>query len=527
MFWILIIAACTLGSLCTATPCVPFNKAECLQSIRDIAQDDDRFFFGKSYWSKCPKTTLPLGTCELDSPMNKSMVSMLFAPGTFDPQTIDRFINVEFYSEPGSYKACDGTFTTTTGKTIVLDPSSDVVHKPWDLRDAPKITWDAEPGHYYTVVMQDVGFKFFHGVYINIEGNNFDEATEIKPYSYPKNSRNVTNPYIIILLDQGEKRIDLNEAWRNKITSDWPMFNISDLRDNFQMKGPIAMNWMLVGLDPYSVTSLEFLENCAYFVQETYATHYTPFTSSKPTFSVYMRVHFLSYDLAFQYCCENYFMDEKRFFIDPINNKTQTPDETRTGNKVTVVLNMNKMFPHQEKDFEGKLYTILSIDPDVPNPSYGTKSRPLVHWIAHNGVVKSNGALEFSESLYGWKGPMPPDNKPHEYYFLLYEQKEEIYFPSLKPEYSDPECRGSERAGTCLFNVDYFAEANDLKLVSVSWFIAENNAYVNKTRGVDEYQVCPEKLPCPEQTDASIKISASITVVCFVTTVMMMMMSLM
>ena len=65
------------------------------------------------------------------------------------------------------------------------------------------------------------------------------------------------------------------------------------------------------------------------------------------------------------------------------------------------------------------MYTLLCVDPDVPAPTAGTPDKPLLHWQVIN---IQNGDLASGDVMMTYAGPAPPDNKPHFYYFLLYEQ---------------------------------------------------------------------------------------------------------
>ena len=69
----------------------------------------------------------------------------------------------------------------------------------------------------------------------------------------------------------------------------------------------------------------------------------------------------------------------------------------------------------------GKRHTLLAIDPDVPSLSVGTKRRPLVHWLRIN---MRDGDTNTGDELVPYRGPAPPDDKPHFYFFLLFEQDE-------------------------------------------------------------------------------------------------------
>ena len=92
------------------------------------------------------------------------------------------------------------------------------------------------------------------------------------------------------------------------------------------------------------------------------------------------------------------------------------------------------------------------VDPDIPNPCYATNEAPLVHMVAVDVPVTpdvvatswdgvSYASLNFAAGkvLMAYEGPNPPDQAPHGYYFLLYEQEtSEIGFSSRdEPGFKD------------------------------------------------------------------------------------------
>ena len=60
------------------------------------------------------------------------------------------------------------------------------------------------------------------------------------------------------------------------------------------------------------------------------------------------------------------------------------------------------------------------VDADVPTPEL-----PLVHWLHINlQVTPADRSLDWSSGLeiQAYLGPMPRDNRPHTYYFMVLEQ---------------------------------------------------------------------------------------------------------
>ena len=63
---------------------------------------------------------------------------------------------------------------------------------------------------------------------------------------------------------------------------------------------------------------------------------------------------------------------------------------------------------------------MLMVDPDVPVAAVGTSARPLLHMVVLN---IPDGMVSQGEVFLDYQGPSPPDNKPHHYYYLVYEQQ--------------------------------------------------------------------------------------------------------
>ena len=65
----------------------------------------------------------------------------------------------------------------------------------------------------------------------------------------------------------------------------------------------------------------------------------------------------------------------------------------------------------------------MHIDPDVPYAAVGSNQRPLLHGLIVNiqGADVTSGMV-----VQPYLGPGPPDNKPHYYYHLLYEQTQQL-----------------------------------------------------------------------------------------------------
>ena len=67
---------------------------------------------------------------------------------------------------------------------------------------------------------------------------------------------------------------------------------------------------------------------------------------------------------------------------------------------------------------------MIAVDPDVPNPTAGNNSHPILHMLVTN--IK-DGIFASGDAVQPYRGPRPPDG-PHVYYFLLYKQMDSAEF---------------------------------------------------------------------------------------------------
>ena len=74
------------------------------------------------------------------------------------------------------------------------------------------------------------------------------------------------------------------------------------------------------------------------------------------------------------------------------------------------------------------------VDPDIPSPNGNI--RPRIHMLVVN---IPNGVVENGEEAFSYTGPMPPDNKAHYYYYLVYQQRYRVSKDSYK-DFTDANC---------------------------------------------------------------------------------------
>ena len=66
---------------------------------------------------------------------------------------------------------------------------------------------------------------------------------------------------------------------------------------------------------------------------------------------------------------------------------------------------------------------MIMVDPDVKNSDVGTNEFPLIHWMV-SGIP--DGIFSDGIEVHSYRGPAPPDQLPHFYYYMLYQQPEDV-----------------------------------------------------------------------------------------------------
>lgn len=72
----------------------------------------------------------------------------------------------------GKYEACGNVYSFQHSQLIAVDPLSDQVHTPYQLKDMPYFWWESEEKDMFSLVIYDPGYLNIKGFYINIRGSN-------------------------------------------------------------------------------------------------------------------------------------------------------------------------------------------------------------------------------------------------------------------------------------------------------------------------------------------------------------------
>ncbi|XP_052239157.1 uncharacterized protein C56G2.4-like isoform X2 [Dreissena polymorpha] len=458
-----------------ATPCSEQNRTsaliDCIDKVKTQFMDNDAFWFGRQYPTRCPGqgATIDPKCVNIRPDVADSLGTRLFKSNVIN--SIDRFLYVRFVSIGRNYTGC-GTTYTWDGKeriNIDVDPLSDDVETPWFVRNTPNITWSYNATDYYTLIVYDAGYLFAHAVYVNVRGNDLSSGQAVKEYHGPTLSFNLQNPYIFLLYKHSEP-VNVTEQLRNIIlrvngTDLWP---IHDFVQGLNLGDPVALNWMVVTGDEYAAAFAEE-ENGMFYCPEfsTNALHRIPrpFFSNFTQLSVWLDVTMTTSILHYSVCCNKFTFGAGAQQLDPIGNRIYHTADVRSEAIVTYSLKKAGYLP---SDFT-EMYSIVTMDPDVPSPTVGTQERPKLHGLFIN--IK-DGNFSTGELVHGYSGPTPPDNKPHYYYFMLYRHDGPLNATTMPSYSSDPS------DGRYLFDINRLVSDHNMTLVGANWLRATTDDYV-------------------------------------------------
>ncbi|XP_048770745.2 uncharacterized protein LOC125676917 isoform X1 [Ostrea edulis] len=496
------LAFCTSIYLVVSSPCSSENVdlSDCLSHIVRNAKNDSRFWFGSSYFARCPNPYSSPDCINLFPYRAYSLVSRIFGTDyIFQESLVTKYVNVTFDTGTGSYSGCGNVWSVTESRKIELDPTQPMIYKPWSVRNRPTMTWLADQNELYTMIVFDAGVLINHGIFLNIPGNDVNRSEIFKDYSGPLPSSPTANVFAFLLFRQSG-RINLSEEWTQKLSNS--LTNMTSLSytmrgavEYLNLTGPVGMNWMEANMDPYSIQSManfRIVYNCPYLISEAIGSHNRTFIPDNIVLTVNVDVTFSPSALSFSSCCAVYSMPSRVVRLNPLGSgKVDSWDVRSDADPIPDFTALG--FYTQIKNFTGKTFTLLCVDPDVPNHTAGTRESPLLHWMVVN---IPEGRMAEGDNVMSYRGPQPPDTA-HYYYFLLYEQTNVI-------NTNDTETYTTPPGSRFLFDISNFVSDNSLSLVGVTWFIAEPDEftrYLYSTSGGNVTSLCAGQpnfeSPCP------------------------------
>ncbi|KAL8561539.1 hypothetical protein ACOMHN_057232 [Nucella lapillus] len=521
-----------------SSPCGPSARGKdlhtCLQAIRKRAEDPSLFWFGNGFTDHCSAQDRLQADCynPTDRQGSDSVITRVLALRVMDPGILDRYLEVNYTTQPGFYNGCGNRFSYNQSREVTVDPLSMAVMTPYEVRAPPNVRWsssakneeEGEDEGWFTLLFYDAGYFTVKALYVNIPGNNFTQGQAMVDYEGPLNPTRNNSPYVFLLFRQAGPSLTLSDRWRQIVRKgrNWEA-ELPDFITAHKLKGmsvekggPVAMNWVLVHGDAYAAEVARtrgYMNTCARFVAEAFQEEKIDFIPNKTYdghalkhLNVYINVTFQATPTAVNSCCSIYNYSAQTFNVNPLGQATVLPAHTRTDAEVYVTLHMATAFPDTQRDFEGKTLTLIMADPDVPVQAFGNLRLPFLHWCVVNirgGDVASGHAVQ------PYMGPAPPDPQPHRYYFLLFSQPQGDLDPA-RMDFSAANCSWAFR-GRCRFDIMAMVSQHRLQLVGASWMVARHDEFVRDLyvkgglnppcvacKGVPGYGD-----PCPPQSSSS------------------------
>ncbi|XP_060564390.1 uncharacterized protein LOC132723646 [Ruditapes philippinarum] len=507
LFFLLSASEMARGGTVPNSPCSSANRAAntalCLNAINDLLFDTSKFWFGDEYVKNCPNGMASGMQCANPKPSGTNLANRTFT-NTSIVENVDRFLELHFESGGKNYTACGNHFVTNETWSQDIDPTSDVIVYPWYVRHFPaSVNWDYDSGDLFTLMVYDIGYFVSHGIYVNIEGDDMTTAEVIKEYHGPLVSTQLHIPYMFMLFKQNG-RVSVTEEWKTKVNyENWGLvWTVEEFLSSINLNNMVAVNWIVATGDAYAAQTMmdnRVIVMCPAYVTKAIHEKPRPFIPQYSMLSVMMDIEFMSEGGNLTVCCKDYTYAPRDFKLNPIGNPIFNTFDVRTG--TPYALSLMKMGMYQTATvFSGDVYTLITVDPDVPYPNFGTEERPLLHGMVTNII---NGNLSTGDVGLAYQGPAPPDNKPHYYYFLLYKQQAEVNVTKMMNYVGD-------NCGTrCLYNINLAVAENGLTLVGATWLRATTDEYViyrNIERDNNEAQQCQGREgyenPCPVSKEA-------------------------
>ncbi|XP_072035205.1 uncharacterized protein [Amphiura filiformis] len=499
-----------LGDNCETTidkdTCRPENRitedgmTDCMKAIKTIMADPSAFWFGTNYTERCP---IPAFTVECLNPDPRpgSMAQRLFGNSSSIDEMLTSYLDVVIHEKPGTYQGCGNTFVSSVEADHVLDPVNPPLITPYQSSKGFSVSIEGQldPDAQYTLIIQDAGFLFLHGLFINIPGDDLDiaDGEAILDYLGPLYIReDPPNPYVFMLFQQEENNMVVSISARGG-------FQAGNFANDMNLIGPIAVNWLMSTTDAYAAGYHQHSNGyniCPIIVQQAERELDLYHIPNDVQFTTSVNIEYFSPAMDFSACCNDYSFQDTNYTLNPIGDMEVSPFDNRMQPNVNFV---KMSFSPSPLDFEGELLTLLMIDPDIDtNDAVGTKERPLAHWLTMN---IPNGMVEAGDTVLPYRSSMPPAGTGHRYQFLLYKQNGAL---NVNPKDYAPDCQVPHIANRCLFEIERFVSENSLEFLGATWYTSYSDAYLAYGRlqqGGEPNEVCQFiegfQDPCPTDKD--------------------------
>ncbi|XP_046546042.1 uncharacterized protein C56G2.4-like [Haliotis rubra] len=269
---IVVLQIVVFRGITSQTVCSVDHDAPCKAAVTSLYTNTSAYWFGTAYTTACPADLQNTLRCMNAKPSRTSLLTRLLGDAATDANGFSFVVNVTYTTSPGTYEGCGRKVTVpmTTKRTFTIDPLDDNVYNPFDLREQPEVTWEADDDALYTVVLYDAGIFYTHALYVNVAGGRLQGGETIKSYFGPASPVDRTNPYVWIVFKQPTS---LNAAvvtafFNNQTSANGGSMYLDMMVSRFNLTGSYGLNVVKVTNDEYAavlVRGMKFHNRCPHY----------------------------------------------------------------------------------------------------------------------------------------------------------------------------------------------------------------------------------------------------------------------
>ncbi|XP_046543326.1 uncharacterized protein LOC124253567 [Haliotis rubra] len=323
-----------------------FNAA-CLAEVRSLYTNTSAFWFGTRYATDCPPGKVS-SLCRNTERSEKSLFTRILGTGATHSNGLSFIVKVTYpitVPADGSdrkYNGCGRIVDAPLNRPqhFAIDPLGKTVYPPYDLREEPEVTWQAEKNALYAVIMYDPAPFYMHAFYVNVPGGKLKNGDTIFPHNGPGNPVDRVNPYIWLVFKQ-QKSVDGSKIARNRRG-----VHIQDLVSQLGLSTQsYGMNIVMTSTDEFTavfIRSVNFLNRCPVYYGQ-WLSSYIQKEGGLPSFparldlSVSVDVTFKAPAITYTACGKTYHKSQVNITADYRYMGQLGSLQTRLSPKVSLV----------------------------------------------------------------------------------------------------------------------------------------------------------------------------------------------
>ncbi|XP_067655191.1 uncharacterized protein [Haliotis asinina] len=453
------------------TACSVDHDASCVAGVTSLYTSTSAYWFGTAYTTSCPAELQNTLRCMNAKPSRTSLLTRLLGDAATDTNGFSFIVNVTYTTSPGTYEGCGRKVTVpmTTKRTFTIDPLDDNLYNPFDLREQPEVTWEADDGALYTVVLYDAGIFYTHALYVNVAGGRLQGGETIKSYFGPASPVARTNPYVWMVLRQPTSlnATVVTAFFNNHTAANGGSMYLDMLVSRFNLTDSYGLNVVKVTNDEYAavlVRGMKFHNRCPHYYGQWLGNYIQqrgglPSLTSPFDLRISLDVTFTASPITYEACCMGVKKGAVNVTLDYMHSGTVETVETRNTPNINLV--PTEILQAPAVTLKDKEFTLIMYD---ANPELNmTKQDSYVHWM----IVNIRGTnITSGDAVYDWLLPMTSRLNTL-YLFALFEQMAPVNVSSVT-SYTGDDCREFV-LNRCKFQAGDFIRENQLSLVGLRY----------------------------------------------------------